>query len=649
MSKDSIIDYLSCILIKVLGVIVRSLPIGFSLFLGARLGILLYYFDLKHKAIAYSNLKVAFGDKFSPEQLRHLTREFYRSFGHNLIEIFFIPLVDKEYMNKYISIEGLEFVEQAFKTGKGVILLGVHSGSWELSNVICANLGFNFNLIVRDQRHPRLNELLNRYRMQKGCKILQRENQTRYLLEALKKNEAIGMTIDQGGKTGELVKFFGKDASMATGAIRLALKYDSVILPAYYTRVKGPYIKTIIEPPFRVNKTQDIKKDIHDNLQELTRIFEKNIARYAKDYLWYYKIWKYTAEKNILVLSDGKTGHLRQSQAVAEIVGRLLKDKGMVSGVDTIEINFKSALAKKALVFSSGLSGKYTCQGCLWCLRTFLQKGNYKSLTSIKPDIIISCGEAIAPINYVLSRENNAKSIVIMRPSILSTRRFDLVIMPKHDHPPKRKNILATQGALNLIEKEYLREQSHKLIKTTGFKLSAQDLYMGLLIGGDAKRFHLTNETLSEVIRQIKSASEKLNADILVTTSRRTSKEGEELVKNELENYPRCKLLVIANENNIPEAVGGIVGLSEFIICSSESISMISEAVNSQRYVLVFKSPGLRKKHKSFLYNFAKNTYIYLTEVNELSKKIEDIWQEKPAIPTLSDNLLVSGAIKKIL
>jgi len=645
-----VIDYLSCILFRVTGFLIRCLPVSFSCFLSRRLGSLLYLFDLKHRSIAYANIKTAFSPKLSPKQICRLIRAFYRSFGQNLIEVFFIPCIDKKYFNKYVSFEGLQFIEQAFKKGKGVILLGVHAGSWELSNIICANLGFPFSVLVRDQqKFPRLDQLLNSYRRQKGCKLIERQNQTRQLIEALKNNEAIGLTADQGGRNGVLVKFFGRNASMASGAIRLALKYDSVILPAYYTRVKGPYIKTIIEPPFEVKKTGDEKKDIQDNLQQLMHIYEKNIEKYAKDYLWTYKIWKYSDEKNILILSDGKAGHLRQSQTLAKIAGELLSQQGIKAKVDTVELNFKNSFAKNAMTASSCLAEKFSCQGCPWCLRRFLKEENYKTLMNTKVDIIISCGSSLAAVNYVLCSENQAKSIVIMRPSVLSTKRFDLVIIPRHDDVPRGKNIVVTEGALNLIDEKYLKEQSEKLLPSITRGPQAEPFYIGLLIGGDSKNFSLTKETISEVIRQIQQAAQDLGADILVTTSRRTSREVEELIKKEFRDYARCKLLIIANEKNIPEAVGGILGLSQILITSCESISMISEAASSAKFVLVFDSAGLSRKHRRFLEHFAKEKYIYLTKAGDLAGRIKGIWPNKPEVHTLRDNLLIRQAISKIL
>ncbi|MFH1641169.1 MAG: ELM1/GtrOC1 family putative glycosyltransferase, partial [Candidatus Omnitrophota bacterium] len=468
MKKDSLVDYLSCILFRLFGPLIRAFPESISLFLGSRLGELTYYLDLKHKAVSYSNIKTAFGSKLSPCELSRLTKDFFMRFGENLVEVLLAPSINSEYIKKYITIEGLDYVTEAFKRGKGVILLGVHAGSWELSNIVGAQLGHPFSLFVRNQRYPRLDKLLNSYRNQKGCKLIERKNQTRQLVQVLKNNEAIGITVDQGGKSGCNVKFMGKDASMPQGAVRLALKYDAALLPGYYYRIKGPYIKVVIGPPCEIKRTGNKEKDIRDNLQAIVSLFENYIYKYPTEYLWSYKIWKYSREKNVLILDDGKAGHLRQAEAVAKIAVNYLKGKGVKADVTTVKVGFKNKLSRYALMFSSLLAGKYHCQGCLWCLKNFLTKETYLSFMAIKPDIIISCGSALESVNFVLSRENLAKSILVMRPSILSARRFDLIIKPRHDRALKRKNVLVTEGALNLIDEDYLKEQSGRLVQATG-------------------------------------------------------------------------------------------------------------------------------------------------------------------------------------
>ncbi|MFH0826388.1 MAG: ELM1/GtrOC1 family putative glycosyltransferase [Candidatus Omnitrophota bacterium] len=654
MNKDSVIDSLSCILFKGLGFFIRFLPVRLSLFLGRRLGDFLYCFDLRHRSIAYAHIKKALGHRLNCHQILRLTRDFYQSFGQNLMEIFFIPFLNKAYINKYVQLEGREFIREAFSNGKGLILLSVHAGSWELSNVISTSLDFDFNLLVRDQRHPRLNELLNQYRSHWGCKIIQRKNQTRDLIKALKRNEAIGMTMDQGGKTGNLATFFGREASMATGAVRLALKYGSPIIPGYYTRVKGPAIKTIFKAPYHVKKSEDREKDIQDNLQELVHLFEKEIERFPQDYFWLYKIWKYGRQRKVLILSDGKAGHLRQSQALAKILRGVLSERKFTSDVEVGEVKFKNVWFEKGFRLASCLSGKYQCQGCLRCLKAVLQKESYDSLSRINPDIIISCGSSVAPVNYILSRQNLARSVVVMHPALSGTRRFDLVIIPGHDRPARKKNILVTEGALNLIDEEYLEgcvSRIEPLLRRPNDKPQEASgrLMIGLLIGGDSKEFRLRPHILRRVSASIKEASQKLDADILVTTSRRTSKEGEAVVKGEFAQEPRCKFLVIANEKNIPDCLGGILGLSQVVVCSPESFSMISEAISSKKYVFVFDERGLRQKQQRYLEHFARAGYIYLSKTQDLAQRIQDVWTNRPAVRSPDDSVLIKEALATLL
>jgi KDO2-lipid IV(A) lauroyltransferase len=578
------------------------------------------------------------------------------SFGQNLVEILLIPLIDRKYLDKYVSFEGLENIAAGFSRGKGVILLGMHEGSWELSNVICANLGFSFNMFVRNQRYPRLGRLLNEYRSRKGCKVIQRQGGLRQLIEALGRNEAIGMTVDQGGKGGMRVNFFGKNASMPTGAIRLALKYDAALIPVFYLRLHGPYFKIIIGPSYDLKRSMDMDQDTRDNLQALVSIFSQRIRKYPHEYLWSYKIWKYSDQRGILILSDGKVGHLRQAEAAAKAACAIFRARGITVNLDIRQIEFKPGMQKPVFLLGLCLAVKYNGFSHIRRLKPFLKKKSYSSLSGLKPDLVISCGASLALPNLILSKGSLAKSVILMRPPLFNSDNFDLVIMPRHDHPPKRKNVIATEGALNLINQRYLIGQGERLIQAAGvlhtsgqFKPQGSGRCIGLLIGGEAKNFSLGKSAISEVIKQVKSASDDLGAGIFATTSRRTSADIENLLKAELKGYPRSQLLIIANEDNIPETVGGILDLSQILVVSPESISMVSEASSSGKYVIVFMAKGLSRKHQAFLSRLAGKKYIYLTAISDLSAKIKEIARERPPIYSLNDYSLVSKAMEKIL
>ncbi|HTY45795.1 MAG TPA: ELM1/GtrOC1 family putative glycosyltransferase [Patescibacteria group bacterium] len=625
MNKNSIEDYLAYTLVRLVGPVLRMLPLSVSLFAGKKLGGLYGALDRKHRAIVYANLKTAFGSRFSPSRLKGITRAFYQSFGQSLIEIFLLPRFDAQYFQDYIKVEGLEHIRGALKKGKGAILVAAHTGSWELSNIVSAGLDFPVWLFVRDQRHPRLDGLLNSYRLQKGCRLIQRYQETRELIRVLKNNQVVGMTVDQGGKDGTLVSFFGKNASMSSGAVRMALKYGVPLLPVICTRLRGPYHKIVVEAPLELEQAGAGREDLRLNLQRLVSVFERHISLCPHEYLWTYKVWKYTDQKNVLILSDGKTGHLRQAQAAAGIIVKRYNARGMTAKVDTVEVKYKNRFVRTKNTLADGL---------------------WQRLAVLKPDIIVSCGSCVAGLAYLLARENLAKTVVVMRPSLASMKKFDLVIVPAHDRIRKAKNTVVTEGALNVVDEAYLKTQGEALRARIG---SVKKPLVGFLIGGTAKGFRLDAAMMRAVLSQLKSALEKLDAELLLTTSRRTPADIERLVKEALGDYPRCKYMVIANEQNPAFALGGILALSGIVVISPESISMISEAVRSGAYVITFDAPGLRPRHQAFLRRFAQKRYLYSVRADALAGTIENLWLSRPQIHVPEDDRLVAEAVEGLL
>jgi hypothetical protein len=216
-----------------------------------------------------------------------------------------------------------------------------------------------------------------------------------------------------------------------------------------------------------------------------------------------------------------------------------------------------------------------------------------------------------------------------MSPGILPLKDFDLCLIPRHDNPKRLKNVLVTEGALNLA----------------GAQPAGNAI--GLLIGGDNKNFILSKPALSAVLDAAVSISKKTNAPVMATTSRRTSRELENLMKEKLGAFAGCKTLVIANENNPPDAVNKILGLSGTVIVSGESISMVSEAASSGKRVLVFKLEARKhdSKHMQFLENLSAGGFIILCEPG----KVEEAFFDKRPLRRLDDSNLVYEAVKKLI
>ncbi|MDP3143169.1 MAG: ELM1/GtrOC1 family putative glycosyltransferase, partial [Candidatus Omnitrophota bacterium] len=256
-------------------------------------------------------------------------------------------------------------------------------------------------------------------------------------------------------------------------------------------------------------------------------------------------------------------------------------------------------------------------------------------------------------LNLILSSESRAKSICILKPGILNSKRFDLVIVPKHDKAPLAKNILVTSGSPNLIDAVYLEEKKQALLGKIPHLNSAK-AKIGVLLGGNTKKSILDKESLDAFIEALKKNAEALDTEILFTTSRRSSPELEKLAKARLSDFPRCKLLVVANEKNIPEAVGGILALSKILIVSEDSISMVSEAASSGKSVIVWRYKSgsqlnLSDKHDRFLKELSDKNHIILATAAELPQKIEDLFKGKVSTVLLNDREVIKKAVDLVI
>jgi len=646
-------------LVRFCGFVIRSLPAAVALGVGRFLGTLAYYFDVKHRTLVYTNLKIAFAQTRTPHQLRMISKKCFQSFGQNVIELLRLPLLNTRLFNEYVKIEGKEHVDQAVAQGKGVILLAMHSGSWELASLSSAMLGHPYKVIVKPQtRFKRLGELLNSYRECNGSVLVERGLGMRAFIQGLKNNEVIGMVVDQGGKDGELVPLFNRQASMSVGAIRTALKMGVPVCFAVIVREKGPRHRLIIEPPMQIEQSGNMDKDVLVNLAKVAQRMEHYIREYPHEYMWFYKIWKYSKEAVAVILDDGRTGHLRQSQCVARQLVIALKEQGMTPVIRTVEVVFKSQFLARMFGVVSVLAKDAFCQGRTGFLRWFLTDESVRAIHSVKADFIISCGSMTAGVNNLLSNDQQAKSIAILKPGLLSMKRFDWVILPQHDMKKNKAippNVFVTKGAPNLITDEYLEEQRQGLLKRFSHMRIRDKFTIGVLLGGDTKTFPLSEKRVKMVVHQLKEVAQEISADILVSTSRRTSTKLDKMLLRELKRHPSCRLLIIANQNNVPEAVGGILSLSDLVIVSGDSISMISEAATSGKKTVVFPIRDLLElspeevKHERFINRLNEQGYILSSDVKRIRQAIYDLAKNKIQLRRLDDSAAILKAIKKVI
>lgn len=621
------IDSLGYILVRFLSLLFCAVPAPASLFIARYLGALVYLINRKRRSIAYTNLKAAFCGEKGPAEIRRIVKGVYQNLAQVFVELLRFPATDDEYISRFISISGLDRVGAARSAGKGVIILAAHFGNWELPGLVGGRKGFPITVLAREQKHTRLNELLNSYRALSGSKVIKKGLATRELIKALRANEIIGILGDQdAGKLGTLVNFFGRPASTHAGAFVFAEKTGAPIIPIFMIRQKGPYHRLEVLEPV-------------DSARKFSATLEEYARRFPEQWLWVHKRWKSTPHRSIVILNDSKPGHLNQSLAVGAAIQKLREDRGYKpedTACKIIDVKYKSGFSK-ALLALCGLFCSRGCQGCMACVRFCLDEKSYKAVITSYADIVISSGSSLAPLNIFLARECSAKNVVIMKPGLAALRNFTLAVIPAHDRPKRAKNILVTAGAPNRITREQIKNESERFLSLLNLKAVPR---LALILGGDNADFQMDTGLMREVIAQVKSVSMKFGVEILATSSRRTPADVEKLLKDEFAANPACRLLIIANENNMEGAIPAFLGLCDVILVSGESMSMVSEAASSGKAVLVFslkKKHNKATRHEALARELSGAGYIKLLNADKIAEGLEAALSSKTTVRRLND------------
>ena len=291
----------------------------------------------------------------------------------------------------------------------------------------------------------------------------------------------------------------------------------------------------------------------------------------------------------IIILTDGIRGHYHQSLGIANWLKRLSNAE-----VETMSVpKFKGV---KRFLYLKIFARFIKFNALKW-----LELVNF-SYKDLKADLFISAGSSAAPFCLALAKVYNAKSCVVMTPSVLGVKPFDFAIIPEHDDKNLNLNnalIIKTLGAPNHIYKPELKAQAEKFFKDLkSLKIIA------VLIGGSDANYDVNINWAERVINKLLNAAEACNAELLITTSRRTGKQVDDKINAIINRKNFVKYFLPASKYPDVNPVPAMLGLATHVIATEDSVSMTSEAVTAGFKVGLLrtdKQGGLLAKIKNLL------------------------------------------------
>ncbi len=348
----------------------------------------------------------------------------------------------------------------------------------------------------------------------------------------------------------------------------------------------------------------------------------------------------------ILVLSDGKPGHYNQSLGIIDRLDNV--------SAKIILVKFKKKWRDNLIrVFGYIFGGlKISDKLIISILKWGLDKRSADEILEAKDfDMILSTGSSVASTNLLLGKLIGANSVVCTRPSPLGIKHFDLAILPEHSRPRKiPDNVVMTFGVPNRITPE--------TVKIAGLELSqkiniSSNVIIGVLLGGDDPYYRISTNMASNLIDILMQICGRIDAQIALTTSRRTDDQVEKMLKSRLKDSPLCCLFVSAKESVQGNIVQGILGISELTIVTEDSFSMVCESASSGKKTIILnveRKRGKPYKKREKVYNvLVDQGYTKRTDIKNLMVELVDYMKDQSSPKVLNDSQVAAEALQNIL
>lgn len=259
---------------------------------GKLLGLLFYSLAIPHRRLVRRNLQFCYPE-WSAKEIRELSRRIFMNFGITLVEMLQCTFMSHEEVLKALRVEGEENFNKAFKSNRGIVIVSAHMGNWEVGLHITNYYGKPMLGVAAKTRYGWADILLSRSRNRLGNTIIDKKGALPKITEGLRRGEVIGMLIDQSRrKHGVEVTFFGRKATASPAAALLALRCNSLVLPAFCVRRSDGQLTIQVKTPFELTRTGDLRSDIQSNTQRMIDVVEEMVRTYPDQWFWLLKPWK---------------------------------------------------------------------------------------------------------------------------------------------------------------------------------------------------------------------------------------------------------------------------------------------------------------------------------------------------------------------
>ncbi|MBB1473635.1 mitochondrial fission ELM1 family protein [Luteimonas sp. MC1782] len=268
-------------------------------------------------------------------------------------------------------------------------------------------------------------------------------------------------------------------------------------------------------------------------------------------------------------LSDGRAGNVRQATALA----------GALAIGAMAEVTL-AARAPWSWVAPRRLPGAAQAFGA-----------PFAASLAAPPLVAVGCGRQAALATRLL-RARGARAVQVLHPRI-DPRHWDLVIAPAHDGL-RGGNVITTLGSLHPVDDAWLARAR------AAFNHFAElpSPRTTLLLGGPSAHAGFDLAALHALLARIDAVAAREGGSLLVTASRRTPPALRDALRA---HRGRVPLMAWVDDTDGRNPYPGMLAWADRIVCTADSVNMLSEACATAVPVFVAGAERMRGRPRRFV------------------------------------------------
>ncbi|MBF6599760.1 MAG: lysophospholipid acyltransferase family protein [Dehalococcoidia bacterium] len=241
-----------------------------------------------------SNVRHVLGPEASEEEVDRVARQCARNTGRYYADVVGMHRIDVfRFLETELVLEGVDYVREAQAAGHGVVLASAHYANPEFAVQGLAAAGIKVFALVEPLRPPELGRLMRSLRAVHGHEYQEVSfGAIKNAIAWLRAGGVVAILVDRDiQKRGVEIDFCGYPAKFPTGAVDLAMRTGSVLIPGWVRRTGGFKVRATIGPPLPLVLTGHTDDDLRLNTARILALFEQHLREDPGQWSVVDRIW----------------------------------------------------------------------------------------------------------------------------------------------------------------------------------------------------------------------------------------------------------------------------------------------------------------------------------------------------------------------